>query len=98
MKHGLAIMVAVVTLGAAGCAEMNPFQRDEPTATGSAAGESKQSFGQVDRDGDNNISKSEAEEAGMNELVQNWDQADKDRDNVVDESEFSAFTEGKKGM
>jgi len=64
---------------------------------GASAGGHPQ-FSQVDKDGDKNISKAEAEEAGLNQLVQNWDQADRDQDDVLDDAEFSVFIEQQGGQ
>lgn len=98
MKKGIAAIVVSSALAAAGCAEMNPFQRDEEpqqTTAGAQQGTERVEFSQVDRDRDDNISKTEAQEAGLDRLVENWERADKDRDDVLDQSEFSTFMEAQ---
>ena len=104
MKQGLAIITLAAALVTAGCADMNPF-RDDSTgtrasgSTGASSGsqtsqmETQKSFARVDQDGDDNISKTEAQEAGLDQLVRDWSRADKDHDDVLDHGEFSSFTE-----
>ena len=66
---------------------------------GAQSGQSGQQpqFSQVDQDGDKNISKTEAEQAGLKQLVDNWDKADRDSDDVLDDAEFSVFIEQQGG-
>lgn len=88
MGHGKYAVVLIGSLFVAGCG-LEMFKMENLTGGGE---QPQMSFSQVDRDGDNNISRTEAEQAGMSDLVQNWSQADRDQDDVLDQAEFSTFT------
>ncbi|MFD2435246.1 hypothetical protein [Modicisalibacter luteus] len=49
------------------------------------------SFSEVDADSDSNVSKTEAQKAGMTLLVQLWNEADREGENVLGNREFSDF-------
>jgi Ca2+-binding EF-hand superfamily protein len=54
-------------------------------------------FGEVDADGDMNISKTEAKKAGLTNLVQSWPKADKDNDDVLSKNEFEKYQKSHDG-
>ena len=56
-------------------------------AMSASAGGAKMSFQELDKDGDGQISKEEAQ----GKLKDNWQQADANADGNVDQAEFSAF-------